>query len=107
MQSALRSTVRALALGLSMVTAGLAQSAEAAGGDAEGQAPGCVQYATSWRYTFVTNSCDSTQLLAVDYLHGDEVPCRIAAPGDTVTFPGYGTDGNQVLGVRLCLDPAS
>ncbi|MFC8918007.1 alpha-amylase [Streptomyces sp. NPDC057116] len=68
-------------------------------------APSCVQYSTSWRYTFVTNTCDATQHVTVEYRDGTVVPCRTAGPGDTVTFPGYGTGDNGVQGVVLCAAP--
>ncbi|WP_307122929.1 alpha-amylase [Streptomyces sp. B1I3] len=64
--------------------------------------PPCVQYSTSWRYTFVTNSCDATQYVTVEYRDGSTVPCRTAGPGDTVTFPGNGTMDNGVRAVILC-----
>ncbi|WP_344359567.1 alpha-amylase [Streptomyces gobitricini] len=64
--------------------------------------PSCLQHSTSWRYTFVTNDCASTQHVTVEYRDGTTVPCRTAEPGDTVTFPGYGTGGNEVLGVAPC-----
>ena len=68
-------------------------------------APPCVQYSTSWRYTFVTNTCDAAQHVTVEYRDGTAVPCRTAGPGDTVTFPGYGTGDNGVQGVVLCAAP--
>ncbi|GGU25939.1 alpha-amylase [Streptomyces lavendofoliae] len=65
-------------------------------------APSCVQLSTSWRYTFVTNGCTSAQRVTVEYRDGTTVPCRDAEPGATVTFPGYGTGDNEVLGAALC-----
>ncbi|AWK11754.1 alpha-amylase [Streptomyces spongiicola] len=86
-----------------LTTAGAAAAAPAAG---EGEsAPGCVQYAATWRYTHVTNACDTAYRLTVEYTDGTAVPCRDAQPGATVTFPGYGPGGNGVLRVRLCQPP--
>lgn len=65
-------------------------------------APECVTHSASWRYTFVTNGCEGAQHLTLRYLDGGEVPCRTVAPGATATFPGYGTQGNQVVAVDLC-----
>ncbi|WP_234333965.1 alpha-amylase [Streptomyces viridochromogenes] len=65
-------------------------------------APDCVHLTVDWRYTFVSNDCSSTYTLTVAYLDGTEVPCRTAAPGDRITFPGRGTQGNEVLGAVLC-----
>ncbi|ORT56419.1 hypothetical protein [Streptomyces sp. CB03238] len=70
--------------------------------EAGGAAPACVGYSAGWRYTFVSNGCEGTQHVTVEYRDGTSAPCRTAAPGDTVTFPGYGTTGNDVLGVALC-----
>lgn len=95
-----RSTNRVIAAGVLTLAACFAQApAATASGEA---APPCVQYATSWRYTFVTNTCASTQHVTVEYRDGTDVPCRTAEPGDTVTFPGYGTGDNAVIGVALC-----
>ncbi|MDO0917312.1 alpha-amylase [Streptomyces sp. DT2A-34] len=65
-------------------------------------APDCVHLTVDWRYTFATNDCSSTYTLTVLYLDGTEVPCRTAAPGALITFPGRGTQGNEVLGAALC-----
>ncbi|MFD9967452.1 alpha-amylase [Streptomyces sp. NPDC059011] len=88
-----------------LLSAGAAQAAPAPAGGGE-PAPGCVQYAASWRYTHVGNGCDTAYRLTVEYDDGTDVPCREAQPGTTVTFPGYGTGGNAVLGVRLCPSPS-
>ncbi|MFF1274118.1 alpha-amylase [Streptomyces marokkonensis] len=65
-------------------------------------APGCVRFSPGWRYTFVTNDCSVTHTVTVVYRDGTDVPCRVAPPGAMITFPGYGTLGNEVLGVILC-----
>jgi hypothetical protein len=65
-------------------------------------APDCVHLTVDWRYTFASNGCSSTYTLTVVYLDGTEVPCRTAAPGALITFPGRGTQGNEVLGAVLC-----
>ncbi|MEV0962789.1 alpha-amylase [Streptomyces sp. NPDC049910] len=88
---------------VALSTAGAAAAAPAAGGGEP--APGCVQYAATWRYTHVTNACDTAYRLTVEYPDGTGVPCREAQPGATVTFPGYGPGGNGVLRVRLCPPP--
>ncbi|MEU1277273.1 alpha-amylase [Streptomyces sp. NPDC005805] len=112
MRSVVRSTVllaipAAVALlaggGTSLATAAApATSAAPAQVTAPVPAPGCVTHSASWRYTFVTNGCEGAQHLTVRYLDGGEVPCRTVAPGATATFPGYGTQGNQVVAVDLC-----
>jgi hypothetical protein len=98
-----RSINRATIVGLTAATACFAQvvgfGAVAAAAE---MTPECVQYSTSWRYTFVTNGCTSTQHVTVEYRDGTTVPCRTAEAGDTVTFPGYGTGDNEVLRVALC-----
>ncbi|MGW1953329.1 alpha-amylase [Streptomyces sp. NPDC001920] len=65
-------------------------------------APDCVHLTVDWRYTFARNDCSSTYTLRVVYLDGTEVPCRTAPPGALITFPGRGTQGNEVLGAVLC-----
>ncbi|MGY1581908.1 alpha-amylase [Streptomyces sp. MN13] len=65
-------------------------------------APDCVTFSADWRYTFVTNGCSDTHTLKVVYRDGTDVPCRVAPPKALITFPGYGTSGNEVLGVVLC-----
>ncbi|MEV3991466.1 alpha-amylase [Streptomyces sp. NPDC049837] len=101
-----RSTIRVTTVSLTALAACLAQAPGAGAATSGGEAaPSCVQYSTSWRYTFVTNTCDSTQHVTVEYRDGTTVPCRTANPGDTVTFPGYGTGDNAVLGVALCQVP--
>lgn len=100
MSPTLRSIVCGV-LGLTLSAAG-STAAVAATTSAGEAAPACVQYAAGWRYTSVSNGCDTAQQVTVEYRDGTSVPCRTAAPGDTVTFPGYGTSGNEVLGVVLC-----
>lgn len=64
--------------------------------------PACVEVSPGWRYTFVTNNCSSTYTLTIAYSDGRDVPCRVAGPGDHITFPGHGTQGDRVLGAVLC-----
>ncbi|MEU4682833.1 alpha-amylase [Streptomyces xinghaiensis] len=104
-----RSIARASLPVLLAAAAGLAQPGAAYGAPAgepgepvSAAAPACVQYAASWRYTFVTNNCGTPQRLTVRYRDTATPPCRTANPGDTVTFPGYGVGGDEVLGVNLC-----
>lgn len=104
-----RSIARAAVPVLLVAAAGLAQPGAAYGataGEPDGPvsvpAPACVRYEAGWRYTFVTNHCDTSQRFTVSYRDGATPPCRSAAPGDTVTFPGYGVGGDEVLGVNLC-----
>ncbi|MTE18852.1 alpha-amylase [Streptomyces sp. TRM43335] len=69
----------------------------------ESSAPSCLRYSAGWRYTFVTNDCDTVRHLTVEYSDGRTVPCRTAAPRETVTFPGHGFGtGVDVTGVRAC-----
>lgn len=104
-------SVVGVAVMAALFSAGTAQAApvvaRAASTAADGgePAPECVQYTASWRYTFVSNGCDATHRLTVEYADGSDVPCRAVRPGETVTFPGYGTGGNSVLRVRLCTSP--
>lgn len=102
MRPLMRSTVRAASVGLMAVAACFTQATGSAAAAEDNAAPPCVQYSTSWRYTLVTNNCDSTQHLTTEYRVGPPVPCRTVGAGDTVTFPGYGTENNQVLAVTLC-----
>ncbi|MFF8290181.1 alpha-amylase [Streptomyces sp. NPDC016309] len=101
-----RSTIRVAAAGLLAIAAGFAQAPGAVAATSAEVAPSCVEYTTSWRYTFVTNGCDAPQHVTVEYRDGSSVPCRTAEPGDTVTFPGYGTGDNRVVGVVLCPTPS-
>ncbi|MGX1887722.1 alpha-amylase [Streptomyces sp. NPDC055287] len=106
MNRPMRSTARTASAGLMTLTACLTQ---ATGADAANQgepAPSCVQYLTSWRYAFVTNTCETTRHVTVEYRDGSTVPCRTAGPGDTVTFPGNGTGDNAVRAVILCAAPS-
>nr|P01093.2 RecName: Full=Alpha-amylase inhibitor Haim-1; AltName: Full=Haim I [Streptomyces griseosporeus] len=70
-------------------------------------APACVHFTADWRYTFVTNDCSIDYSVTVAYGDGTDVPCRSANPGDILTFPGYGTRGNEVLGAVLCATDGS
>lgn len=106
-----RSTFIAMTVALCSSTAGTAASAapqavasqEAARSTQEPTAaPDCVRLTVDWRYTFASNDCSGTYTLRVAYLDGTEVPCRTAAPGTLITFPGRGTQGNEVLGAVLC-----
>ncbi|WP_142268355.1 alpha-amylase [Streptomyces sp. NBC_00080] len=99
----LRSTFLTSAVVLSLATPAAATDAASLEG-VEGQvgAPECVGFTADWRYTFVTNGCSSAYTVTVVYRDGTEVPCRVAFPGDRLTFPGYGTRGNEVLGTALC-----
>ncbi len=65
-------------------------------------APDCIHLTVDWRYTLARNDCSGPYTLRVAYLDGTEVPCRTAAPGALITFPGRGTQGNEVLGAVLC-----
>ncbi|MGW7198066.1 alpha-amylase [Streptomyces chryseus] len=102
MQRISRSTARIVSAGLTAAAACFTQVSGAEAASRSETAPSCVHYSTSWRYTFVTNTCDSTQHVTVEYRDGSTVPCRTAGPGDTVTFPGYGTGDNGVRAVLLC-----
>ncbi|MEU6483544.1 alpha-amylase [Streptomyces sp. NPDC046887] len=104
----------ALATGTGIVAVGLAALLYAAGGaaatatgagEATGgstSAPSCLGLSASWRYTQVTNGCGAAHTVTVEYRSGWSVPCRTVAPDATVTFPGYGTQGDEVTGIRLC-----
>ncbi|MET8028940.1 alpha-amylase [Streptomyces avermitilis] len=99
----MRSTITGLTAGLLAVSSGVA--AQAASHEAEAgwdSPPACVHVNSGWRYTFVTNECSSAYDLTVVYSDGTNVPCRLASPGEIISFPGYGTQGNKVLGVALC-----
>lgn len=107
----MRSTFTALAAALCAATAGAAAHAapEAAASRVSARsvqdraaAPDCVHLTVDWRYTFARNDCSSTYTLTVVYLDGTEIPCRTSAPGALITFPGRGTQGNEVLGAVLC-----
>ncbi|WP_254406164.1 alpha-amylase [Streptomyces sp. AC627_RSS907] len=99
----MRSTFVFFTMTLTLATFGTAAHA-ASPEDASGRvgAPDCVRFSAGWRYTFVTNDCSSTHSVTVVYRDGTDVPCRSAHPGALVTFPGYGTLGNEVVGVALC-----
>ncbi len=96
-----RSLLWSAAIGL-LSSAAIAAPVAASDGDPAPDAPDCVQASAGWRYTFVTNGCDSPHHLTVRYADGTDVPCRSVSPGDSATFPGYGTQGNRVLGPDLC-----
>ncbi|MET9431687.1 MULTISPECIES: alpha-amylase [unclassified Streptomyces] len=74
----------------------------AAAADSFAPAPACLELAGGWRYTLVSNHCGTPHRVTVEYRDGTVAPCREAAAGDTVTFAGYGPQGNEALGVRLC-----
>ncbi|MFD1828310.1 alpha-amylase [Streptomyces desertarenae] len=93
------------ALALLLAGTALGGTARAAGEPADGgdSASGCLRYAAGWRYTLVTNDCDTARHLTVVYSDGRTVPCRTAAPRETVTFPGHGFGtGTGVTGLRDC-----
>ncbi|MFE1250835.1 alpha-amylase [Streptomyces sp. NPDC058735] len=99
----MRSTVMACAVVLAVATPGAAARAETREVPEDRRsAPECVHFTTGWRYTFVTNDCADPHTVKVEYRDGTAVPCRIAPPGAVITFPGYGTQGNEILGVVLC-----
>ncbi|WP_244190380.1 alpha-amylase [Streptomyces caeruleatus] len=107
----MRSTFIALAMALCATTTGAAASAapqaaspraSASSTQSPTTAPDCVHLTVDWRYTFASNDCSSTYTFRVVYLDGTDVPCRTAAPGALITFPGRGTQGNEVLGAVLC-----
>lgn len=102
MSGRISSLVVASAGVLALVTAAPAHGAQAVASPSDVSAPPCVQWSAGWRYTLVTNGCDTAQRITVTYTSGADIPCRTAGPGDTVTFPGYGTQGDSVLGVVLC-----
>ncbi|MEU7283429.1 alpha-amylase [Streptomyces sp. NPDC045431] len=85
-------------------------AATAASAGSFAPAPACLELAAGWRYTLVGNHCGTPHRVTVEYRDGTVAPCREAAAGDTVTFAGYGPQGNDPLGVRLCAEadaPAS
>src|SRR4051794_1387007 len=102
MRTSLRSIAPPLALGLLTFSLAIAPPARALGAAADEQAPTCVEYFPSWRYTLVANHCGDPHDLTVQYRDPTDVGCRVVAPGDTATFPGYGVQGNQVVGIALC-----
>ncbi|MCZ4124683.1 alpha-amylase [Streptomyces sp. H39-S7] len=110
MRTSWRSIAPTLALGLLTFTLGPTPPAQALDpaadtATADGQAPTCVEFFPSWRYTFVANHCTDQQNLTVLYRDHTDVGCRLVAPGDTATFPGYGVQGNEVVGIALCAGP--
>ncbi|MEU2587052.1 alpha-amylase [Streptomyces avermitilis] len=99
----MRSIITGLTAGLLAVSSGVAaQAASREAAEGWDSPPACVNINTDWRYTFVTNDCTSAYDVTVVYRDGTNVPCRLASPGDIISFPGYGTQGNKVLGVALC-----
>ncbi|MFJ4696484.1 alpha-amylase [Streptomyces sp. NPDC088766] len=99
----MRSTFMAFVVALAVLPSGTA--AHAAPSEDAGTlsaAPDCVTFGADWRYTFVSNDCSDTHTVKVVYRDGTDVPCRLAPPRALITFPGYGTQGNEVLGVVLC-----
>lgn len=65
-------------------------------------APTCLTYASDWRYTFVANDCSAPHSVQLAYTYGEISPCRPVAPGDRITFAGYGTNADYVTELRLC-----
>ncbi|UGY94681.1 alpha-amylase [Streptomyces gobiensis] len=68
----------------------------------DGAPPPCVSYASSWRYTFVTNGCEDPQSVQVVYTDGMVSPCRLIEPQQTATFAGYGFNANHPTHMELC-----
>ncbi|WP_055590587.1 hypothetical protein [Peterkaempfera griseoplana] len=85
-----------------LLGAGAAAPATAAGGDEHVPAPPCITSTSDWRYTFVSNDCSQPYSVQLDYTDGAVSPCRYTAPGDRITFAGYGTDADYVTDVHLC-----
>ncbi|MFF3500897.1 alpha-amylase [Streptomyces sp. NPDC003247] len=103
MRRVTRSTIVVAAAALSVLTGGTAAHAvPPTAAETSDSAPACLEVSADWRYTFVSNTCSSTYTLTISYSDGRDVPCRVADPGDFITFPGYGTDGAHVLGAVLC-----
>lgn len=104
MRRFMRSTVPAVTVALALATAGVPAFAAAPepAGTSTSSAPDCVRLNVGWRYTFVTNDCSDGYSLTVVYRDGTDVPCRWASPGAVLTFPGYGTQGNEVVGAAVC-----
>ncbi|WP_454336043.1 alpha-amylase [Streptomyces glaucescens] len=98
----MRSTFVASVAALAVAAAGSAHAGAQDDAGSRLAAPDCVTFSADWRYTFVTNGCSDTHTLKVVYRDGTDVPCRLAPPQALITFPGYGTSGNEVLGVALC-----
>lgn len=97
------SIVMSLAVVLTVATPGTAATGAIPEGAGEQQGtPECVHFSPGWRYTFVTNDCTTTYTVKVLYRDGTDVPCRVAPPGAVITFPGYGPQGNEILGLALC-----
>ncbi|MEU3460471.1 alpha-amylase [Streptomyces sp. NPDC006733] len=105
MRTSLRSIAPTVALGLLALTVAIAPPAQALGAATDEQAPACVEYFPSWRYTVVANHCTDPRNLTVQYRDPTDVGCLLIAPGGGATFPGYGVQGNQVVGIVLCTDP--
>ncbi|MEF9907987.1 alpha-amylase [Streptomyces sp. P9-A2] len=107
MRQAKRSFLVTAAALLPVLTGGAAAHAlTQEAGRAQAGVPACVEVAPSWRYTFVTNNCSAPYTLTIAYSDGRDVPCRVAHPGDHITFPGHGTQGEHVVGAVLCSDGA-
>ncbi|MGW5879199.1 hypothetical protein ACWFMI_21895 [Nocardiopsis terrae] len=77
-------------------------AAPSAAADTTSPPPECVQYHSSWRYTHVSNGCESTVTVTVEYTDGQEASCRVIEPGGWATFNGYGPRLNYVTGLRVC-----
>ncbi|MEU2908378.1 hypothetical protein ACWCQ0_18800 [Streptomyces massasporeus] len=103
MKRFVRSTVMVSAVVLAVAASGTAAGAQTRENAGEQHnAPECVHFSAGWRYTLVTNDCSSTYTVKVVYRDGFDVPCRVAPPGAVITFPGYGTQGNEIMGLALC-----
>ncbi|NEY33610.1 alpha-amylase [Streptomyces sp. PRKS01-65] len=102
MRRFLRSTFVVVTAALALTATGAAHAGSPEDAGSPSAAPDCVTFSADWRYTFVTNGCSETHTLKVVYRDGTDVPARVAPPGAVITFPGYGTTGNEVLGVVLC-----
>ncbi|AKN74973.1 hypothetical protein QR97_39520 [Streptomyces sp. PBH53] len=104
MSRLIRSSFVAIAVVLAAAVPGTAHAGSQVDAGSRPPAPDCVTFSAGWRYTFVTNNCSDTHTVTVVYRDGTDVPSRVAPPGALITFPGYGTSGNEVLGVVLCDD---
>ncbi|MFD7457919.1 MULTISPECIES: alpha-amylase [unclassified Streptomyces] len=98
----MRSTIVVSVAALAVAASGSAQAESQDDAGSRLAAPDCVTFSADWRYTFVTNDCSDTLTVKVVYRDGTDVPCRLAPPKALITFPGYGTSGNEVLGVDVC-----
>ena len=69
---------------------------------ASGIAPTCISSSSSWRYTFVVNSCGVATPLQVLHESGAASDCRLVEPNLTATFPGHGTRYDYVVAMNHC-----